>query len=64
MFHYNLSIIGRKTKIRIACIACSALLVASNLLAEDELADYDPDQNFTILGLLRDLWNFLNGLIF
>ena len=63
MFHDNLTVISQKTRTRITCILCSTLLAASNLFAEDELAEYDPDRNFTILGWLRDLWHFLSGLM-
>lgn len=41
-------------------------IAAGNVRAEDEIAEFDPDNSLLdpVLDVLRDLWAFLSGLIF
>ncbi len=65
MFHHSLleRTVDRKIKNRIYCFLCTALLAAGKVFAEDDIIDYDPDQNFTLFGLLRDAWSYLSSMI-
>ncbi len=60
---FMIRLIDHKVRSRIYCVSFLALLAAGNVWAEDDLADFDPDGNIPILGLLRKLWDFLGGLV-
>lgn len=47
---------------RIYCALFMMLLAAGNVVAEDDVADLDPNGN-SVVGVFRDLWNYLVGMI-
>ncbi len=63
MFHDNLIRTSSKARNRIYCALITMLLAAGNVLAEDDLAELDPQSGFSIFGVFSNLWDFLTHLV-